>query len=121
MDKQNFEFKRNLTFDERQKQSQSMRRLYSDKTPIIIEKYRSEKQLPIIDRNRYLVPQHLPCSKLVEIVRRRLTLHPSYALFLLAGGKSLVSNSKSVGQVAEQFRDPDGFLYIVYASQETFG
>ena len=53
--------------------------------------------------------------------RKRIDVSDTQAFFLVINNKSLASGNTTLGEVYRQEKDADGFLYIVYSSQETFG
>lgn len=75
----------------------------------------------MLDKKKFLVPQELTMSQFVSIIRSRMRIPPSKALFFLVNNRSMVALSKSLAEIYAENRNEDGFLYIYYASQEVFG
>ena len=60
-------------------------------------------------------------QSLSTIVRNRLSLNQAESFFLFSSGGVMVTMSSTVQELYAANMDNDGFLYIEYASQETFG
>eukprot|EP00794_Sanderia_malayensis_P016644 gene16644-18334_t len=114
-------FKEKKTVYARKRDSEAIMSQYIDKVPVIIERYSREKNLPVLDKVKYLVPFDMTMGSLSSIIRRRLQLSSAQSLFLLVDQKSIACISTAIGDVYKDHKDDDGFLYIVYASQEMFG
>ncbi|CAL8129889.1 unnamed protein product [Orchesella dallaii] len=114
-------FKERRTFGQRVREVEQVRKEYPDKVPVIIERYAHENQLPPLDRSKFLIPEHVHVGELIKILRRRLQLNSSQSIFLIVNGRNLPANASTFAEIYRNEADPDGFLYIVYASHETFG
>jgi GABA(A) receptor-associated protein len=93
---------------------------YQGRIPIIIEKKNGDP-LDDLDKNKYLVPRDMVFWQFLCILRKRLQLPAHKALFVLSTHGRLISNSSSVSMIYESEKSEDGFLRLVYASENAFG
>lgn len=106
-------------FEKRKIESEKIRLKYSDRVPIIVEKYKKSK-VATIDKNKFLAPQDMTIGQFIYIIRKRIQLDSNEALFITINSCA-VTSSKLLSEIYENNKDSDGFLYIVYSSENTFG
>lgn len=113
-------FKRQFSFQNRIEESSRVLTKYPDRKPIICEKLSNQRDLPDIDKKKYLVPNELTVGQFLYIIRQRLHLRSEEAIFLFINNK-IVSSSANIEQIYYQEREPDGFLYVKYSKENIFG
>jgi len=114
-----FKFKEEHTFDKRLEESTKIRQKYPERVPVIVEKV-SRSQINDIDKRKFLVPSDISVAQFMWIIRKRISLPPEKAIFLFVD-KTIPQSCVSMGQLYEEHKDPDGFLYIAYSGENTFG
>jgi GABA(A) receptor-associated protein len=67
-----------------------------------------------------LVPNDLTVGQFQFVIRKRIKLDSQKALFIFINGK-LPITSELLKNVYEKEKDDDGFLYVGYAGENTFG
>lgn len=92
---------------------------YPNRIPIIVEKLKSSNA-PIIDKRKYLVPVDLTVGQFMFVIRKRLRFSPEFGLYFFIDGH-IPATSELLSVVYARSRDIDGFLYINYAIENTFG
>tara|TARA_X000000950_G_C13883330_1_gene647821 strand:+ start:1070 stop:1420 length:351 start_codon:yes stop_codon:yes gene_type:complete len=113
------EFKDKHSFEKRREESRRILMKYPDRIPVII--LRGSKEVPNIDRQKYLVPNDLAISGLMYVVRKRIKLTPEKSLYFFINDTVMPATSTMVSSMYEDFKDKDGFLYITYCGETTFG
>ena len=115
-------FKLTYSFEQRKKESEVIRGKYPDRVPIIVEMADivSNSQLNPLDRQKYLVPTHLTVGQLLYIIRKKIHLQPEQALFIFINSIMVPTNT-DFSSLYEKYKDEDGYLYISYSAESTFG
>lgn len=112
-------FKTKYLETERIQESKKIVLKYPTRIPIIVEK-NNDCDLEEINKKKYLVPRDMNLSQFIFVIRNRIKMEPSKALFIMINN-SLVASGEVIGEIYDKHKDNDGFLYIIYTSENTFG
>jgi len=113
-------FKKRYSIEDRLHESKRIREKYPDRIPIIVEHSSRSKDFPTIDKQKYLVPGDLTVGQFSYVIRKRIKLTPEKAMFLMINS-SMAPTAEYINNVYEKQKDPDGFLYVCIAGENTFG
>uniref|UniRef100_A0A453D003 Autophagy-related protein n=1 Tax=Aegilops tauschii subsp. strangulata TaxID=200361 RepID=A0A453D003_AEGTS len=69
---------------------------------------------------RYLVPADLTVGQFVYVVRKRIKLSAEKAIFIFVKN-TLPPTAALMSAIYEENKDEDGFLYMTYSGENTFG
>ncbi|OON17822.1 microtubule associated protein 1A/1B, light chain 3 [Opisthorchis viverrini] len=86
---------------------------------VVVERH-PHSQISEIDKHKFLVPDDISVAQFLWIIRKRIQLSEEKALFLFVGS-TIPQSSTSIGQLYSDFCDDDGFLYVMYSGENSFG
>lgn len=112
-------FKEEHTIESRCQESSKIRSKYPDRIPVVVEKA-PRTLIQDIDKRKFLVPADLTVAQFMYIIRKRIQLPPEKAMFLFVN-RVLPATSATMGSIYNDHKDEDGFLYIAYSGENTFG
>ena len=118
--KPNTYFKELYCFDKRKEDSKQIQSQFPCRIPVICERYKYSTNTPLIDKKKYLVPLNITMGEFIGLIRKRMKIRSDMALFCFTGG-FMTSNAQFMANLYSEYRDEDGFLYIYYATENTFG
>jgi GABA(A) receptor-associated protein len=113
-------YKLKKPFYERYEESKKIKEKFPGRIPVIVERA-GRCDIPQIDKIKYLVPADLTVGQFIYIIRKRLTLSADKALFLFIDGSTLPTVNSSFSELYATYKYNDGFLYLVYSGESTFG
>ncbi|GJV71229.1 autophagy-related protein 8c [Tanacetum coccineum] len=112
-------FKLEHPLERRQAEAARIREKYPDRIPVIVEKA-ERSDIPDIDKKKYLVPADLTVGQFVYVVRKRIKLSAEKAIFIFVKN-ILPPTAAMMSAIYEENKDEDGFLYMTYSGENTFG
>ncbi len=106
-------------FDTRLHESSRVAIAYPDRIPCIIES--DDKSTSVsLPKTKYLIPYDLTIGNLSMIVRRHTGLTREDSIFLFIDNV-MFPQTALLSEIYKLHKDPDGFLYVKYARENTFG
>jgi GABA(A) receptor-associated protein len=112
-------FKKLHPEDKRKLEAKRIREKYPDRVPVIVEKD-PKASIADIDKKKFLVPQDLTYGQMLYVIRKRINLKPSEAIFVFIN-KALPPTGQLMSQLYKEYKDEYGFLYCTYTGENTFG
>ena len=109
----------NFTLEHRQREAKRLMDKYSDRVPVIVERFDKSK-IQDIDKHKFLVPSDQTVGQMVYVIRRRIKLSPEKAIFVFVNNV-LPPTAALISEIYQTHKNEDGFLYITYAGENVFG
>jgi len=118
------EFKHNFSREHRQKESQKLKDKHEGHFPIFVYK-QPNSDAPETKKNKFLVAGDRQMGAFINIVKKQHFVktdedHSIKAMFFFVKN-TIVNPGRTVGELYEDYKDEDGFLYIEYSTENTFG
>jgi GABA(A) receptor-associated protein len=115
----NNQFKAKISFKDRKEESLRIISKYENKIPIICQKH-YKSILPNSEKYKYLVEQDFTLGHFIYVIRRRIKLPPEQAIYMFIKGH-IISSNETIRSIYNKYVDEDGFLYMYYTNENTFG
>ena len=74
-----------------------------------------------MDKKKYLVPSDLTVGQFVYVIRKRVKLSSGERAIFVFVNNAATATASLMSTIYEENKDEDGFLYIQYSGENTFG
>lgn len=117
----NSDFTSTYSFEHRLSESNRIREKYNNRIPVICQRsIHAARNCPLIDKKKYLIPHDLSVGQFIYVIRSRLKLAQNTALFIFINGV-MPPISGLMSKLDSDYKNRDGFLYVYYNLENTFG
>ena len=108
------------TLEDRKLYSTKLITKYPDRIPVVIQPHSKLLKTAKTEKNKYLMPRNIKITEMMVIFRTIIKIDSSKAIFIFVNN-SLIPMRDTVEELYNTYKDQDGFLYITYAYENTFG
>ena len=118
---QTLPFKKRYSLAERTEKYRKFSGKYPGKIPVVLERGKSGSGvLPEMRKCFYLFGADISCAQLMVFIRKQAQLSAEMGMWFFVDGTMPQLNT-TMGRLWEERKEPDGFLYITYCGELTFG
>jgi GABA(A) receptor-associated protein len=115
------DFRERYSLEVRRNEATRIREKFPGRVPCIVQRAKNAvKTLPPIDKEKFLVPGDLTLGQFIFVVRKRIELESNKALFVFVGN-TLPTTGSLMRELYHSHGEDDGFLYLLYCGESTFG
>ena len=107
------------SFDQRLQESTKIKLKYPNSVCTIVEKSPTSN-IARIDKKKFLIPKDLTIGQFIYVIRKRINLRPSEAIFIFINN-TLPPSIATIGSIYDKYQNEDGFLYMEYRGENVFG
>lgn len=100
--------------------STNLKNRYPDRIPIIID--RKNDNIPYIIKNKFLVPSDITFSEFIYLIKKKIKVDFSKSIFIFTYDSNILPQSSLfMNDIYINCKNDDGFLYLTYSLENTFG
>lgn len=101
--------------------AESIKKSHHGHIPVLVGRADTYKT-PLINKYKYIVPCNITLGSFIHEIRKNLpSLDPSTGLFLFFSNNTLAPLSTNIQTLYAKHKADDGFLYLMYSCESTFG
>ena len=109
------------TLNERINMCERVIKKYPDKLCIYIEKSKSARNIPDLKNHKFLIPKTITVSQFIYTIRLKIIIQDDQSLFFYVNNDIIISGNTPMVEINDKYKNEDGFLYIKYSGESTFG
>jgi GABA(A) receptor-associated protein len=114
------EFKNNNSMVSRICKSQDIMLKYPGCAPVFCEKSKSCYNITSLEKHKYLIPFRMKVGEFINFIRKTIKINSDHGIYLFING-NIPCITDNFFSLYHMYKDNDGFLYLTYTSENTFG
>lgn len=115
-------YQQRYSLEQRCEESKRIMEKYPGRIPVIVEKSQNcSDDIPDIDKNKYLIPEDLTVGQFLYVIRKRIRLPSTKALYIMTTEGIMPPSSQYIKNLYSKHKAPDNFMYFYYSGESTFG